>query len=53
MKEVCYIKDRKNNRPQGVGQIFEVEKPTLSTRQSFKGGFFYVHLLTKRKNESK
>ena len=51
---MCYIENTKrNNRPQGGLTGLKVEIPPLSLGQSIQGWFFYLLLLTKRKNESK
>jgi hypothetical protein len=43
-RQMCYIdnRKRKNNRPQGVGQITQIEIPP-SLPPSIQGWFFYAH----------
>ena len=51
-KKICYINFTKGNRPQGVDLIVDDKITTLSTRQSFKGGFLMpITLMTNQINE--
>ena len=53
ISDMLYYRHKvKNNRPQGVDQVYKTAIPPFHSPK-YQGGFCYVRLLTKRKHKCK